>query len=90
MWTFSLRFIESRKRIGEEHSLFLEHQYTIVSQITEIDSFSFLRDVWMFPAQQPAHVRKEESILCIMGIRVRLAVFVVKSMISGPINSRIL
>lgn len=74
----------------EVYVLFLEREYGIPSQITDIDSFSPFLDIRMFSAQQPTHMCEEKSSLRIMGIRVRFGVFMVKSVIPGPIDRRIL
>lgn len=47
-------------------------------------SFSF--DVVVFLAQQPADVGEEEAVDGVVGVGVRLAVFVVHPVVAGPVN----
>lgn len=44
----------------------------------------------MLLAQQPAHVREEESSACIVRIGVRICEFVVHTMVSSPLNDWVL
>lgn len=62
----------------------LKHDIFIGFQITHRNSAAEFKDVWMFFAQKPSHVREEEATSDIVGISIGIGVFVVNSMVSGP------
>ena len=69
---------------------FLERKYWVLFQITYVDSFAFLLNVRMFSTQQPTNMRKEESSLCVIRVCICLAIFMMNSVIFGPVNCSIL
>lgn len=70
--------------------LFLEHHQPVRFQVAHIDRFAFGNDRRVFAAHQPAHVGEKEPAMGVMRIRVRIAVFVVLTMVSHPYVQTIL
>lgn len=81
---------EAHNRHQYQIVFLLETQYRVRLQVRQINLFTLGNDVGMFTTQQPTDMWKEEATCCIVRISVCLWVFVVHSMITSPIHSRVL
>ena len=69
---------------------FVEHHNWICVEIGEVDCFSFLDNLRVFPHHEPAAVREEESSSRVVRIGVGVRVFMVLAVITDPNVQRVL
>lgn len=81
---------EAHEEHGELVILPLKHHNFVRQKVSEFQLASFLDDVGVFAHQQPANVREEETPDGVVGVGVRLRVFVVNPVVPGPLEDVIL
>lgn len=64
--------------------LLLKHHQPIRLQIRHVYGPALLYDGWMFSTHQPSDVGEEEPSVCVVGIGVRVAVFVMQPVVPHP------
>lgn len=74
----------------DDYSLSLIDNDGVLQKIADIDCFSASNDLRMFFAQKPTDMSKKEATASIMRVSIRLAKFVVNSVVSAPLVNIIL
>ena len=68
----------------------LEHHHRIPLQVAHVNVASFDKHLRVFPHQEPAYVREEESSLRVVRVRVGLCELVMQAMVARPHENRVL
>lgn len=68
----------------------LEHDNSIVVQITQVDLFSLRNDIRVLFNQQPSDVREEETVFGIVRVGIGFGVLMVNTMVPRPFKNIIL
>lgn len=81
---------EAEEGLQGDEVLLVEADHGISQNVAHVDLATTTKYLRMLQHHQPAHVGEEESPVSIVGIRIRLRVFVMNSMVANPVVQGVL